>query len=210
MKLYQATALITVFLVKNALSFADKSTALKSSPPQCEKVKQDVPRPDLYIDSNVNLEETVPGLLEGSSLIYGYASLRNLVNKHDRAVNNGVPNKDKGNFLGFNIKEIPLYDFDTPAYIVTQHGSQADRGRYLKYDITAQAILKFLDLNRNLLKDDKNGNMEVEEKSEGEHPPTGFEKLLRTLIERKQDARITEFDDQFNNKELVYGITQDM
>jgi hypothetical protein len=227
MKLFQATALVAVFLVEDAFSFAEISTALKRSTTESVSVPrewkkqdqgqcqfkfrlQDVPRPDLYNDSMANLEETVPGFLAGSSLIYGYASLRSLINKHDRAVRKGVPAKTKGNWFGRNKKDEPLYDFMTPALLVTQDGAQPDRGRYLKYDITAQAILEFLELNRKLLKqEEKTGNILVEE-SKVEHPPLDFEKQLKSLIALKQDARITEFDDQFSSSELVYGITQDM
>jgi hypothetical protein len=143
-------------------------------------------------------------------LIYGYANLRNLVKEHDRVYRKGVPAKDKGGFLGFNKKDKKLVDFDTPAHIVTQDGAQPDRGRYLKYDITAQAILKFLELNRNLLKEDKDGGDIVLDESEGENPPLAFETKLRKFIGLGQDARIIEFDDEFSSKNLVYGITQDM
>jgi hypothetical protein len=115
----------------------------------------------------------------------------------------------KGKWFGHNKKDKPLYDFMIPALIVTQDGGQPDRGRYLKYAITAQAILKFLVRNRKLLKQDEDDNIVVEE-SKVEHPPLDFEKQLKSLIALKQDARITEFDDQFSSSELVYGITQDM
>jgi len=223
MKIFKATALIAVFLVENAFSFAEISAALKRSTTttksisvprewkkqnqQCQFRLQNAPQPDLYNDSKANLEETARGLLAGSSLIYKYANLRNLINEYDSAIRKGVPAKDKGNFFGFNKKDKPLVHFNTPALIVTNDGAQ-DRGRYLKYDITAQAILKFLELNRNLLKDE-NGDIVLDE-SEGEHPPLDFEKELRSFIGYGYDARITEFDDQFNSNELVYGITQDM
>jgi hypothetical protein len=163
-------------------------------------------------DSEGNLKETVPGFLAGSSLIYGYAKLQNLINENDRAVRDGKPAKTDG-FIGFYKKDKPLVDFNTPARIVTQDGSQPDRGRYLKYDITAQAILKFLELNRKLLNDEnekgKKGPIVVDE-SDVEHPPLAFEKELRKIIALNLDARITEFDDQFSGKELVYGITKDI
>jgi hypothetical protein len=52
MKLFQATALIPVFLVDNALSFAEISTAPKCSPLE----PQDIPQPDLYLDSKAHLK----------------------------------------------------------------------------------------------------------------------------------------------------------
>jgi len=211
------------FFVENAFSFADISAALRkrsttntiSVPREWKKqiqrqfrLQNSPQQPDLYNDSKANIEDTARGMLAGSSLIYGYANLRKLIKEYDRAIREGIPAKEKGNFFGFNKKDKPLVDFDTPALIVTVKGSQEDRGRYLKYDITAQAILKFLELNRKLLKDE-NGDIVLDE-SEVEHPPLKFEKELRDLIDRRLDARITEFDDQFNNNELVYGITQDM
>jgi hypothetical protein len=208
MKFFKATALIAVFLVENAFSFAENSTECQV---QAQFRLQDVPRPDLYNDSEGNLDETVPGLLAGSSLIYGYAKIRNLVYEHDRNIRTirNMPYPAKGGgFFGFNKKDKPLVNFNTTALVVTDEGSQDERGRYLKYDISAQAILSFLEQNRKLLKDGEDG-IEVDE-SEVDHPPLAFEKQLTNLIDMHIDARITEFDDQFSGKELVYGITTDM
>jgi hypothetical protein len=76
MKLVKATALIAVFLVENAFSFAHISTALTRSITKSVSVPfkwknqcrlQDVPRPEDYNDSNANLEQTVPGFLAGTT-----------------------------------------------------------------------------------------------------------------------------------------------
>jgi len=227
MKLFNATALvIAVFLVENAFSFAEISaTNTTSVPREWKKQNQQWQfslQPDLYNDSKANIEDTVPGLLLGSSLIYGYAQLRYLVNEYDNATRNGDAAKDQGNFFGFNKKDKPLVNFRNPEYIVTQKNSRPDRGRYLtqkgnqkrgrylKKDITAFHVLKFLELNRNLLKDE-NGHIVLDE-SQGKvnHPRTDFEKELKRHFKLLLRARITEFDDQFNGKELVYGITIDV
>lgn len=211
MKLFKSTALIALFLVENALSFTGISTALKHSTNNLQKQwrLKVVPRPDTYTESKKNLELTVPGFLAESNLIYGYATLRSLVKEYDRVVRKGVPARDKGGLFGWGAKDKELLDFDTPALVLTQGGAQVrGRLRYLKYDITPAAILKFLELNRNLIKGD--GAELVIEKIDGEHPPSDFEKDLKRLIARKIDARITEFDDEFSGAELVYGITQDV
>lgn len=121
-------------------------------------------------------------LLMGSSLIYTYSALR----------------KKTLEYINDNGKE----SLDTPALILTQDGAQGmptDHHRYLHYPVTIPALQKFVQLNRCFVTSLKDGDT-----------PLWTSDRDQQLVKLAQaNVEIREFDDQFNNKELVYGVVLD-
>ena len=117
----------------------------------------------------------------------------------------------KGGRFSLLSRQKDSVEFDTPSLIITSKGAQT-RNRFLKYDVTPQAILEFVQKNRHLLNQDRNGDLIFDDKTPLEKRPKSlyYEAHLEKLIRRDIDVRIVEFDDQFNSEELVYGITRDV
>ena len=98
----------------------------------------------------------------GSSLIYGFATLRKIVHQHDKTYHKPTKGGLFGIFPERQQRPENLVDFNTPSLILTQkHDGSTEhiRNRVLQYDITPQDIMEFLKNNRHLLNEDKDGNL---------------------------------------------------
>ena len=152
--------------------------------------------------------------MTASQFVYTYATIRDVVNEHDHQMRQGKPAKTKKRFGFIPGAEKPLVNFNTPALVVTKLGAQIVRHNFfLRHSVTADMIRKFLQLNRNLLKE-PNGGGDIsfqDDEEERAKPSSGFEPL--TLEERmvelsRFDGELLEYDDRLSNKDgIVYGIT---
>lgn len=143
-------------------------------------------------------EEKIPfdAMLHNSDLMYTFASLRDVVNDHSKtfgAVDNGLTK----------------VEFTDPHLIVTQNDEQDLESRanaFLRTTVSAADMLKFLELNRNFyVGDDLAFNEEWSNKTAAETDPLAVEKDLKVMAE-EYDAEFWEYDDQFAERDLVYGL----
>jgi hypothetical protein len=135
--------------------------------------------------------------------------LRNIVNQHDNLIREKIPATEKKLFGLIKTKK-PLVDFHRPELIVTQRGGQPDNpNRYLKYSITADAILGFIAHNRQFLddRDGSGGHGDVRfVAGNGDNTELKMEADLREMS--KFDGELLDYDDQETSHEGVcYGIT---
>ena len=134
-------------------------------------------------------------MIDGSEFVYTFATLRKIVQEHDKI--EGDPKKMKD----------PIVNFKRPELIVTQRGSQIqNENRLFKYSVTAAAISEFVRLNRNFLKETARGG-DIEFVVDGDnHTKLALEDTLNEFA-TNIDGEIIDYDDQFTqNSGLVYGI----
>ena len=122
-----------------------------------------------------------------SHLVYLYTNLRKIV------------------LTSFKNKGKDPDKFIEPELIVTQKSEKRTfKTTLLKYEITPDAILKFVDLNRKYLKLDDGGNVAFD-KTGSNTETFYFENGINTL-KSKFDGDIVEFNDDFGERELLYAI----
>jgi len=150
----------------------------------------------LTYDDEIN--ETIDGMVRFSDLAYAFANIRDIVKKNDLV--EGTPKEGKG------------VKFNTPALIITQGGAQPiDQNRLFRYPITAAAIERFLELNRNLLKQDPaGGNVSFDDTnksmSSNDLPRMPIEDLM-TTFRQSIDGEFLDYDDKdTTNAGLVYSL----
>lgn len=139
-------------------------------------------------DSDPKLKYLAGSLLAGSDLMYAFASLRKRVISNDLRPD-GDPEK---------------VDLVRPELIITQkhreliEEKRASR-RYLKHEVTGPAVQSFIESNMDFVKSLPNDEVNTED---------GAVDNVISILERLKDVNFgfVEFDDQFANKELVYGI----
>ena len=128
--------------------------------------------------------------IPASNLVYVYANLRDIVLKHGMTSDKNI-GKD-------------IVKFEQPELIVTQ---KSDERRFkttlLKYNVSATAILKFVDLNRKHLKLES-GSLAFD-KTGSNTDSFYFENGLQTL-KNKFESEIVEFNDEEKDKELLYAV----
>jgi hypothetical protein len=134
-------------------------------------------------------------------MAYDYSSVRALVRKH---------HKDADQLFGkSDIKQsTDLVDFKSPELIITQNavGTKYISCTYLQKRVSYAAIVKFLELNRNLIDDSYN----LRDEEDRMKNPSDFKKLKAEKylfkFQKKYDADVIEFDDEENCSELMYSI----
>lgn len=153
------------------------------------------------------LTETLLGM---SDFVYSYATIRRVVNDHDRLIRDGIP-KTKKKYLFFG-EELPMVDMYRPELVVTQRGGQETmEEQFLKYPITAIAIKEFLENNRNFLAQNSatggDVTFNISDKQSSELPPL-YEEQRMAEVARLYDGELIDFDDELtSNGGLVYGVT---
>jgi hypothetical protein len=126
-----------------------------------------------------NVLDLAQSMLAGSSLIYNYANLREAARGE--------------------IKKKGIDSLKESALIITQDGAQeTGKDQYLKYSITADAILRFVDLNNKFVKGVK--DLDNDETSLYYFP------IVLALM-KETGGEIKEFNDEFAKKDLVYALT---
>ena len=126
--------------------------------------------------------------------MYDFASLRDVVKDHSKTfgdVDNGLTK----------------VEFNQPELIITQNDEEDLENRanaYLKTSVSAKDMLKFLQLNRNFY-NDYEFNEEWDKKTAEETEPKKLESDLKMMAE-EYDAEFWEYDDEFAEKHLVYGL----
>jgi hypothetical protein len=138
----------------------------------------------------------------GSSLVYSYTALRDIINKNDVTLNPGK----KG-----------AVAFQNPELIVTQQLEETNpfKGTHLRQTLTPTDILKFIKLNQKYLVGDK-GALEFNPDGDGDADYDGDGKADLPIMKRlaqlddEFEAEIIEFDDEFKSKglgsELVFSV----
>ena len=136
-----------------------------------------------------------------SSLVYHYADLRKIVLAHSENFNEDLTPRQK--------KKKNIVKFDSPDLIITKKAAKRSyASTNLKHEITADAVLEFVEKNRRYLTDDKDGYLSFNKKGDNKEV-LEIEKRVK-ILGQKFDADIIEFDDDRGNKglksELLYGI----
>jgi hypothetical protein len=140
---------------------------------------------------------------KASQLVYRYASIRNLVRKHDRNLSSYVP--------GCCGSEVELVDFITPSNVVTQRCACCAKNKvlksaYLRHCISPRSILKFIQDNRNFIDEGTRLRpLEDRNKHTNEFNKLHFEIKLERMVS-KFDADIWEFDDEYVGSELIFAV----
>lgn len=139
--------------------------------------------------------------------MYSYAAIRDITNKHDIDLNDHLTEeqrrKEERNGLKFaNFQRTTLILTDRAvAHTHIEHS-------VIKHEITADNILQFLKLNRNLFIENNN-NLEFREEGIDMQPEECTELVIESrlrLLKENIDADIWEFDDKFEKSELVFAI----
>jgi hypothetical protein len=166
---------------------------------------------DMNVDSEVydqlhdhdDEEKPAPlrSMLKNSALVYDYAALRQLVNKHDETMTRDMDESKK---------DEDIVQFDTPSLVVTKHCDSSKRhlqSTVLKHSVTFPAILEFVQKNRNLIGEECAALKPVEDrkKKPEDFPKLKIEKRLEKMISRF-DIAVWEFDDEYESSELVFAI----
>lgn len=145
----------------------------------------------------LNDTEKIPfdSMCNNSALMYSFQSLREIVNNHSVTFGDTDTEHEKVTFV-------------KPQLIVTQLDEKNMETRpnaYLKNSVTAAEMLEFLQLNRNYYNEDLSFNEEWKLKTAADTAPLDFEDELEVMA-NKYDAEFWEYDDQFQDSELVYGV----
>ena len=91
-----------------------------------------------------------------------------------------------------------------------KYGYQRLDSTQLKYPVSMQMIIEFIQLNRHLIKHEKEAHLSInydglkDEEKECNYPPLPLEETISMMM--KDDISLYEFDDRFANSELIYGI----
>ncbi len=153
-----------------------------------------------------------------SKLIFNLANLRDFVNKYDEdlCLDDVVQNSNrKGSRRSRNPNN--LVKFLNPTNVVTRHCKESERhlqSTLLKKPITLSEVVAFIRENRNLIEEFPgtfSDSFDLRCWEDRERHPDKFRKLkmeddFEMLIDRKLDAEIWEFDDEFDDTELLFGI----
>ena len=143
---------------------------------------------------------TIPKFLLASNLVYLYSDLRKIVLKHGEVLQNNAYERSN-----------KLVRFDQSDLVVTQNSSgKMFESTLMKHAVSADNILKFVDLNRKYLNyDEKRDELSFDETEKSEKSRFKFEDSL-TVLKEKFDADIIEFDDSHSNEgttsELLYAV----
>jgi len=155
------------------------------------------------MDDNTVIRDDAPfsSMLRMSNLVYHYADLRKIVLAHGANFNEDLTPREK--------KKKGIVEFDSPDLIVTKKAARRIfPSTLLKHEITADAVLEFVQKNRRYLTDDKDGWLKFNKKGNNEEV-LEIEKRVK-ILGQKFDADIIEFDDDRANEgsksELLYGI----
>lgn len=140
-------------------------------------------------------------MLRMSNLVYHYADLRKIVLAQGANFNEDLSPREK--------KKKGIVEFDSPDLIVTKKAAtRIFPSTLLKHEITADAVLEFVQKNRRYLTDDKDGWLKFNKKGDNKEV-LEIEKRVK-ILGQKFDADIIEFDDDRANEgsksELLYGI----
>ncbi len=149
-----------------------------------------------------------------SKLVYSIASVRDFVNKYDEDLS-----RDDAVQQSSRTSRDPnnLVKFVNPTNVITRHCNESERhlrSTLLKKPIILTEVLSFIRENRNLIRESTGifcDDFELRCWEDRERQPDKFPKLkmeddFHMLIDRKFDAEIWEFDDEFDNNELMFGI----
>lgn len=151
-------------------------------------------------------------MLRVCKVLYDFAELRDFVNQHDEDLcrDEAVQEDDK------KISQNPdnLVKFVKTGNVITRHCNESKRhlqSTLIKKPIILKEILEFVRENRNLIRVDANDNFKLRRLEDRLESPDEFRKLkiendFQMLLDRKFDAEIWEFDDEFDNEELMFGI----
>jgi len=155
-------------------------------------------------------------MMIASKLIFHVAAIRDFVNEHheDLYQDESVQKSNQRNTSARNPKD--LVKFANVSNIITRHCEDSKRhlqSTFLKKPIIFSEVVEFARENRNLLKEIhdvhsdeyKLRNLEDREKPWNKFPKSSMEKDFEALG-RKFDGEIVEFDDEFDNSELLFGI----
>jgi len=150
-----------------------------------------------------SIREDAPfsSMLRMSSLVYHYADLRKIVLAHSENFNEDLTPRQK--------KKKNIVKFDSPDLIITKKAAKRSyASTNLKHEITADAVLEFVEKNRRYFTDDKKGELTFNKKGDNKEV-LEIEKRVK-ILGQKFDADIIEFDDDRGNNglksELLYGI----
>jgi hypothetical protein len=142
-------------------------------------------------------------MLRNSQFVYDYASIRELVLKHDKFLTADVDEKKRNK---------DIVEFVTPALVVTKKSADVGhlKSAVLKHTVTLAAIIEFVNKNRHLIMEDDGGNLVLRPKEDREKDPDDFDKLsfesrYRRLL-NNYDSDIWEFDDEYSSNELVFSV----
>ena len=137
-------------------------------------------------------------LPSASKLVYQFASLRKLVLTHDENHSNPKNGQKK-------------VAFQKPELIITQNTDIVDESRkhaFLKYPVSLTHIREFINLNSKFLTFLEGGKILFNPKFETKGVSRSVNELPLHLFDKvsaTDDADIWEFDDNFADKDLVYG-----
>lgn len=142
-------------------------------------------------------DDNIPfnAMCHNASMMYTFATLRQVVNDHSVTFGDDGSGHERVTFV-------------RPHLIVTQLDEQCMETRpnaYLKSSVTAAELLLFLQLNRNYYTEALAFNVDWKLKTAEQTKPFEFEDELE-IMANKYDAEFWEYDDQFQNSELVYGV----
>jgi hypothetical protein len=146
-------------------------------------------------DPTDNLDCFVHDMLLFSDFVYRFNNIRTVVRENDGT-------KVKPSFFS-KPREIKFVE---PELIITAGGSQEkDDFEQLKYDITGDAMLRFLQKNRKNLLENEDGDLFLDKEGK-DNAPFRVEKHLEKLI--NDDVRIVDYNDRFSTSKggLVYAV----
>ena len=128
-------------------------------------------------------------------MAYNFACLRDVVKDYSETFGSADNGLEKVTFVRSDliIKQNDEFDINNRA------------NAYLKTSVSAAAMLQFLQLNRNFYTEELGFNKRHAEKSSADMDPLFCEDNIQMMAE-KYDAEFWEFDDQFADSELVYGV----
>lgn len=141
------------------------------------------------LDQDPKLKTLMVSLLAGSDVMYAFAALRKYANANE-ALPDGDPNK-------IRINQVQLILTQTHAKLVKE---KRDIHRYLQYEVTGRDIQRFIALNKELVDTIPNDQVNTQ---------VGAIDNINAILKRLKhiDFGVREFDDQFAERQLVYGIT---
>jgi len=152
-----------------------------------------------------NVGDIIKGMIKISDFVYTYGSVRKIVFKHDKTIQ-----EIRGNLQGKSKDSKHIVEFDSPDLVREMfENERVDKIRYLKEPINASRYLEFLRRNRKYFNQAPDGSTMKFNFNYKNSPELGcqspFEKMIATFA--KIGGRLLDMDDESTLEGgLVYGI----
>mmetsp|Transcript_10011 Transcript_10011/g.14992 ORF Transcript_10011/g.14992 Transcript_10011/m.14992 type:complete len:470 (-) Transcript_10011:147-1556(-) len=154
-------------------------------------------------------------MLRVSKIVYYFSTIRDFVNKYDEELHKDEEVQQSKSSDRHKHKK--FVKFVNTTNVITRHCNDNERhlkSTLIKKPILLSEILTFLRENRNFIQECTDlfsddyvlRPLEDQLKSPDDFPKLNMEDDFEMLLERKFDADVVEFDDEFDNNELLFAI----